>query len=302
MTMARVRRGSDLLFSPTAPPATSAQFALAGLRLLVGLIWLYNVVWKLPPDFGERSNSGLYHFTHLAIEHPVFKPFSWLVEHLVLPNFTAFGWAVLFAESALAVLLLTGTAVRLAALIGIGQSLAIGLSVAESPGEWPWSYAMLVGIHVVLLLAPSTRYAAVDALRAATSSSVARSTARRLLAGWGIVLGLIGLIGVWRNPGGGQSANVGVRPLEFSLGDYNLRGAALLVGVAVAMLAAAKVGVRVLAIAAAVVAAVAAVSIYLQVGRTGVWLGGTNTTAAVFVCAAVVSVTTGFGIGRTKGA
>ncbi|SON58996.1 hypothetical protein MSIMFI_00477 [Mycobacterium simulans] len=300
--MARVRRGTDLLFSPTAPPAASGLIALAGLRLLVGLIWLYNVVWKLPPDFGERSNSGLYHFTHLAIEHPVFKPFSWLVEHLVLPNFTAFGWAVLFAESALAVLMLTGTAVRLAALIGIGQSLAIGLSVAESPGEWPWSYAMLIGIHVVLLLTASTRYAAVDTLRAATSPSVARSTARRLLAGWGIVLGLIGLIGVWHNPGGGQSANVGVRPLEFSLGDYNLRGAVLLVAVAVAMLAAAKVGLRVLVIAAAVVAAVAAVSIYLQVGRTGVWLGGTNTTAAVFVCAAVVSVTTGFGIGRTKGA
>ncbi|MCV7146752.1 Rv1678 family membrane protein [Mycobacterium riyadhense] len=303
--MARFRRGSELLFSPAnamRPPATGALIALVGLRLLAGLIWLYNVVWKLPPDFGERSRGGLYHFTHLAIEHPVFKPFSWAVEHLVLPNFTAFGWAVLFAESALAVLLLTGTAVRLAALVGIGQSIAIGLSVAESPGEWPWSYAMLLGIHVVLLFVPSTRYAAVDALRAATGPSAARSTARRLLGGWGIALGLIGLIGVWRSPGGEQSANVGVRPLEFSLGDYNLRGALLLVAIALVMLAAAKVGLRVLAIVAAVVAAVAAVSIYLQVGRTGVWLGGTNTTAVIFVCAAVVSVTTGFSIGRTKGA
>ncbi|SOJ53266.1 hypothetical protein MSIMFB_00767 [Mycobacterium simulans] len=301
MTMARARRSSDLLLSPASPSAASGQVALAGLRLLAGLIWLYNVVWKLPPDFGERSRGGLYHFTHLAIEHPVFKPFSWSVEHLVLPNFTAFGWAVLFAESALAVLLLTGTAVRLAALIGIGQSIAIGLSVAESPGEWPWSYAMLIGIHAVLLFAPSTRYAAVDALRAATSPAVARPMARRLLGGWGLVLGLIGLIGTLRSNGSGQSTNVGVRPLEFSLGDYNLRGALLLVAIAAAMLAAAKVGLRVLAIAAALVAAVAAVSIYLQVGRTGVWLGGTNTTAAIFVCAAVVSVTTGFRIGRTKG-
>ncbi|BCI91384.1 hypothetical protein NIIDMKKI_65900 [Mycobacterium kansasii] len=135
MRTAGVRRGTELLFSPGAPPETGGLIALAGLRLLAGLIWLYNVVWKLPPDFGQRSNSGLYHFTHLAIEHPVFKPFSWAVEHLVLPYFTAFGWAVLVAESALAVLLLTGTAVRLAALIGIGQSLAIGLSVAESPGN-----------------------------------------------------------------------------------------------------------------------------------------------------------------------
>lgn len=251
---------------------------------------------------GERSNSGLYHFTHLAIEHPVFKPFSWLIEHAVLPYFTAFGWGVLFAESALAVLLLTGTAVRLAALIGIGQSVAIGLSVAESPGEWPWSYAMLIGIHVVLLLAPTTRYAAVDALRAAATPIEARSTARRLLGGWGIALGLIGLIGVWRSLSSGQPANVGIRPLEFSLGDYNFRGALLLIGIALAMLAAAKLGLRVLALAAAAVAVVAAISIYLQIGRTGVWLGGTLTTAAVFVCAAVVGLAAGSRMARVEGA
>lgn len=302
MRAAGVRRGTNLLFAPTAPPEAGGLVALACLRLLAGLIWLYNVVWKMPPDFGERSNSGLYHFTHLAIEHPVFKPFSWLIEHAVLPYFTAFGWGVLFAESALAVLLLTGTAVRLAALIGIGQSVAIGLSVAESPGEWPWSYAMLIGIHVVLLLAPTTRYAAVDALRAAATPIEARSTARRLLGGWGIALGLIGLIGVWRSLSSGQPANVGIRPLEFSLGDYNFRGALLLIGIALAMLAAAKLGLRVLALAAAAVAVVAAISIYLQIGRTGVWLGGTLTTAAVFVCAAVVGLAAGSRMARVEGA
>src|SRR5258705_10265796 len=69
MRAAGVRRGTDLLFAPTAPPANGGLVALTCLRLLAGLIWLYNVVWKMPPDFGERSNSGLYHFTHLAIEH-----------------------------------------------------------------------------------------------------------------------------------------------------------------------------------------------------------------------------------------
>lgn len=175
MTMARVRRGTELLLSPQSPPATGGLIVLTGLRLLAGLIWLYNVVWKVPPDFGERGRRDLYHFTHLAVEHPVFTPFSWVIEHAVLPYFTAFGWGVLFAESALAVLLLTGTAVRLAALIGIGQSVAIGLSVAESPGEWPWAYAMLLGIHVVLLFTCSTRYAAVDAvLRFAATEVIPR--------------------------------------------------------------------------------------------------------------------------------
>lgn len=302
MTMARVRRGTELLLSPQSPPATGGLIVLTGLRLLAGLIWLYNVVWKVPPDFGERGRRDLYHFTHLAVEHPVFTPFSWVIEHAVLPYFTAFGWGVLFAESALAVLLLTGTAVRLAALIGIGQSVAIGLSVAESPGEWPWAYAMLLGIHVVLLFTCSTRYAAVDAVRAAATGSAARTAAQRLLAGWGIVLGLIGLVAVWRGLGDDRPAYVGIRALEFSLGEYNLRGALALIAIALAMLAAAKRGWRTVALVAAVVAVAAAAAIYLQVGRTTVWLGGTNTTAAVFVCAAVVSLATEFRIGRVEGA
>jgi hypothetical protein len=285
----------DLSFSPASPETKSGQIALTGLRLLVGLIWLRNVVWKVPPDFGERRRTGLYFWTHLAIDHPVWKPFSWLVEHIVLPNFTLFGWGVLVVESALAVMLLTGTAVRLAALLGIAQSIAIGLSVAEAPPEWPWAYAMMIGIHAVLLFAPSAQYAAVDAVLSRTAS------ARRLLMGWGMALGLIGLVAVWNHLRTDQRATVGVVDLEFSLGEYNLRGALLLVGMAVAMLAAAALGWRVIAWAAAAVAAVAAASIYIQFGRTAVWLGGTPTTGAVFVCAAVVGLATSFRIVPSEG-
>ncbi|BCI91383.1 hypothetical protein NIIDMKKI_65890 [Mycobacterium kansasii] len=113
---------------------------------------------------------------------------------------------------------------------------------------------------------------------------------------------LIALIAGWRGLAGSWPAYVGIRPLEFSLGQYNLRGAVVLIAVALAMLAAAKAGQRMIAIAAAAVAALAAASIYVQVGGTAVWLGGTNTTAVVFVCAAVVSLATGSMIGRTKGA
>jgi hypothetical protein len=74
--------------------------------------------------------------------------------------------------------------VRLAALLGVGQSLAIGLSVAEAPNEWPWAYAMMIGIHLVLLLTPSAQYAAVDAVRGAAADERAR-VARRLLMGGG---------------------------------------------------------------------------------------------------------------------
>jgi hypothetical protein len=187
----------------------------------------------------------------------------------------------------LAVLLLTGTAVRIAALIGIGQSVAIGLSVAEAPGEWPWAYAMLIGIHLVLLLTPSGRFAAVDAARAD------RTAAFRLLTGWAValaVVGVIALIGAVGKPASAPlGSQVGIGALEFSLGNYNLIGALVLLVVAALLGAGAALRRGVLVWPGAVLAVAAAISIYVQLGRTDGWLGGTNTSAAVFVCAALVA-------------
>jgi hypothetical protein len=292
MTTIARRRSFDALLSPPSPGSKSGQIALTCLRILVGLIWLRNVLWKVPPDFGENRRDGLYFWSNLAIDHPVFPPYSWLVEHLVLPNFTLFGWGVLVVESLLAILLLTGTAVRLAALLGVAQSIAIGLSVADAPHEWPWAYAMMIGIHAVLVFAPSAQYAAVDALRFGTAA-----TARRLLGGWGIVLAVIALIAVW-NRLVDRPRVVGVPGLEFSVGEYNWAGALVLLGVAAAMIIAAALGLRVIALAAAVVAAVAAATIYVQFGRTEVWLGGTTSAAAVFACAAVIALATALKIGQ----
>jgi uncharacterized membrane protein YphA (DoxX/SURF4 family) len=294
MTTASPARALDLIFSPTPPPARAGGISLAVLRIVAGLLWLAHVWWKVPPDFGEDRRTGLWFWTHLAVDHPVFPPYSWLVEHLVLPNFTPFGWLVLVVETLLPVLLLTGTAVRLAALIGIGQSVAIGLSVAQAPNEWPWAYAMMIGIHLVLLLTPSARYAAVDAVRAARRGGDAAPIARRLLAGWGVVLVVIGLVAAIKSIGdeflAPRGRGVGYPPLQLFLGDYNMLAVLVLLGVAALMLAAAVVRARSLAITAAIVATVAALSIYVQLGRTEVWLGGNPSTAAVFICATVIAL------------
>jgi uncharacterized membrane protein YphA (DoxX/SURF4 family) len=294
MTTARPGRALNLVFSPTAPPARASGIALTVLRILAGLVWLTQVWWKVPPDFGENRHTGLWFWTHLAVDHPVFPPYSWLVEHLVLANFSVFGWLVLVVETVLPVLLLTGTAVRLAALIGIGQSLAIALSVAEAPNEWPWTYAMMIGIHLVLLLTPSAQYAAVDAVRAARAEGDAAPVARRLLSAWGIVLAVVAVIAGVKSLGDGLRAprgvGVGYPPLQLFLGDYNMLAALILLVVAVLILVAAGLRVRAPALTAAVIAVVAALSIYVQLGRTDVWLGGNPSTAAVFMCAAVIAV------------
>ena len=153
---------------------------------------------------------------------------------------------------------------------------------------------MMIGIHLVLRLAPSAQYAAVDAVRGAATDEKAR-VARRLLIGWGLVLGLIGLIAGIKSIGDDFLAPrgrlVGYPRLQPFLGDYNMLAALLLIVVAAVMIAAALTRSGVLGFGAAAIATVAALTIYVQLGRPDVWLGGNPASAAVFACAAVV----GFG-------
>lgn len=278
------------LFAPAVENVPSSH-AVAGtfLRILVGLLWLYNVSWKRPPDFGRDSGNGLYGFTADAVDHPVFPPFSWVVEQVVLPNFTAFGWAVLAVETVLAVLLLTGAYVRLAALIGIAQSLAIGLSVAQAPGEWPWSYWLMIGIHVVLLFSAAGSVLGVDALR---SPRTHHRDWRSLALVWGVVVsgaaGVALLMSLGDDAFATSGARLGGPGLSIGLGSYNLAGSIVLLLCGLALLGAATARNHAIAIATAVVGAAAAITLYAQSASNDSSLGGTNTSAAFFLSTTLV--------------
>ncbi len=263
--------------------------AAASLRVLLGLLWLYNVAWKRAPDFGQDAENGLFKFTSYAVSDPVFPPFSWVIEHLVLPNFAVFGWVVLVAETALAVLLLTGAWVRLAALLGMAQSVAIAFSVAYAPAEWPWSYWLMIGAHVLILFSAAGRVASVDAVRAGLSSG------RALLQGWGglsVLVGLVTIVGSWGEPVAARGFQVGSSDPSVSLGAYNVLGGVVLLLVGACLLGASRLGVvtgaRVEMVAAGL-ALLAALSLYAQLGFSDPILGGSATSAAYFLCLAVVA-------------
>ena len=134
------------------------DWILAAVRIVLGLLWLQNVGWKLPPDF-----DALGRFVQRGIDDPTLPPFSWLLEEVVQPNVALFGWAVLGLELALAVGLLFGIATRLFAVLGAVQGLAIGLTVARVPDEWGWSYWLLVAAHLAVFASPAAgRVAGLD--------------------------------------------------------------------------------------------------------------------------------------------
>jgi uncharacterized membrane protein YphA (DoxX/SURF4 family) len=166
----------------TAANAVSRAAPLT-LRLVAGLLWLSNVSWKVPPDFGRTADvcRGLCRFVQAGIDHPVAPGYPWVLENLIQPNLALFGWGVLILEYLLAALLLSGTLTRLAAVVGFAQSLAIGLSVANAPEEWYWSYVLMAAVHFAVFANATWRAAGGDPVpRAASPGGPARPvTARR---------------------------------------------------------------------------------------------------------------------------
>jgi thiosulfate dehydrogenase (quinone) large subunit len=132
---------------------------VAAVRVGLALLWVQGAGWKLPPSF-----DALRHFTQFAVDRPVFGPWAWFVEHVVLPHFAFFGWVTLLVEASLGAFLLIGLATRLWALVGVGQTLAITLSALNAPNEWVWSYLLMLLGHVALFATAAGRFGGLDGL------------------------------------------------------------------------------------------------------------------------------------------
>ena len=167
---------------------------IGGVRILAGLLWLANVHWKVPTDFGESNGGGLYKYIASGEERAPFAPFRWVLRELVLPNFALFGWFTLVVEIVLASLLLIGYRTRTVALIGAAQAIPIGLSVIyyERTYEWSWSYLMMIGLHLLLWAVATGDHVGVDGVLAAPPA-----TSRRALGVVGSVGAVVGVVGLF---------------------------------------------------------------------------------------------------------
>ena len=140
----------------------AGSVGLALLRLTVGALWLHEAAWKVPPDFGEATGTGLWRLAQNAVTYPVLPPFSWIVERIVLPNFAFFGWLVFLTEAAVGGFLLVGLATRLWAMLGALWSGAMILTLANTPGQWVFAFYLLFATHLALAAGGGGRVAGVD--------------------------------------------------------------------------------------------------------------------------------------------
>jgi|GEM_PF-599708 len=267
------------------------SMVMAAVRVTLGLLWLSNLGWKIPPNFGQGTAGGLYLYVTDAVSHPVLPPYSWVIEHFVLPHFTAFGWATLALETLLAGLLLTGTLTRVAALVGMVQALAIGFSVLAAPGEWPWSYVLMVAAHAaVLVAAPATVPGVDSALLSQPGERTARAS--RQLLGWGAAAAAVGLwsaAGSVSDPFASAGTAPGISVLQLSFGQFNLLGALLMLALGAALVAAGARRRPGLALGAAVVAGLGALSVVARWGFGSVPLGANGSSTGLLLALVLVA-------------
>lgn len=139
--------------------------ALSGSRSLIGLMWLSSLAWKLPPTFAPAQGRGLVDWLELAAAHPTLPLYADVVAGVVLPNFLLFAWLAFLVELIAGLLLFFGLFNRLGALLGLLWSLNLAIGLLSVPGEWPWSYLMLVMWHALFLVTPAALLWGVDTLR-----------------------------------------------------------------------------------------------------------------------------------------
>ena len=137
---------------------------IGSVRILAGLLWLANLHWKVPGEFGESTNSGLYKYAAAGANNAPLAPYRWLLREVVLPNFQAFGWFTLLSETVVAALLIIGYRTRLVAFAGALMAIPIGLSVLYYPraDEWAWSYLLMIGLHLLLWAVPAGDHLGID--------------------------------------------------------------------------------------------------------------------------------------------
>ena len=156
MTMTRLAK---LDFSPLLP------LVLSGCRSLIGLLWLASLRWKLPPDFAApEGHRSLLEWLQLEAAHPTIGLYADFVTNVVMPNYTFFAWLTFLVELAIGLSLTLGLFTRLGALLGLMWSLNLAVGLLAVPGEWPWSYLMLIMWHGLFLVSVDKQRWGLDAI------------------------------------------------------------------------------------------------------------------------------------------
>ena len=170
----RSRPGMERDKGVTTAPITLSErslLVLALVRIFVGYLWFQQLFWKLPPDF-----AGLHRYVVREGLYTFVPGYSWIIQHIFLPNFLFLGAGTWVAEFLVGISLMLGVFSRFGALLATLLAIQLYVGLAVAPGEWYWTYGMLVLLGVALAAIPAGRRLGIDQwlaprLRAAASDN-----------------------------------------------------------------------------------------------------------------------------------
>jgi thiosulfate dehydrogenase [quinone] large subunit len=158
--------------SSSSIPITLSQRSMTGMaliRIFVGYLWFQQLFWKLPPDF-----AGLYPYIIRESQHTIIPGYSSILQHTFLNSCTSLHTAsgctffvplatgVWIAELIVAMSLMFGVFTRFGAILGVILAAQLYVGLAYAPGEWYWTYGMLVLLCLVFTAVPAGRRLGVD--------------------------------------------------------------------------------------------------------------------------------------------
>lgn len=267
------------------------------MRMVVGVLWLANLEWKRPADFGFDAKNGLYKYVDSAVRLPVWKPYAWFVENVVMKQYRFFGWVTLLTEMSLAALLIIGFKTRWVALVGAGMSISIALSVLnyDKSYEWPWSYYLMFAIHLLLWAVAAGRHLGVDG-----ALEHGRTGATRTWIAVGALAVVAGAVGWLVARDGDFFAEQGQRvawKYETNVLWFNQFSALLTLLLGVLLIVGAVSKIRALVLIPGVVSALLVLQVLVQWRyNNGQWTGGftgaTGATAGLWLAIAVAVLAT----------
>lgn len=142
------------------------SLVLSGCRSVIGLMWLLSLRWKLPPDFAASGDHrSLLEWMQLQVAHPTVGLYADFVATVVIPNFLLFAWLTFVVELLIGLSLTLGVFSRWGAALGLLWSFNLAIGLLAVPGEWPWSYLMLIMWHALFFVSVSYQTWSLDTLR-----------------------------------------------------------------------------------------------------------------------------------------
>jgi hypothetical protein len=172
------------------------RYGLVVARLVIGTMWITQLMWKMPPLFGCPANfalstslqsrtTGLCDWTGLMAHYSIWPVHRAFVANLVAPNLSWMGWFIWLMEVFIATSLILGLFSRLGGLVGLIQAANLYLGLTALPFEWYWTYGMMIILHLIFFAIPPGRTLGVDVwLRPRLQAAAQRGGAPARILSW----------------------------------------------------------------------------------------------------------------------